>query len=582
MREVGDKLCNSHLGQLANQAEWEQQIGDALAPGDFADPLLALQAAVLPRYLRCTLRGGSSLSGAESNRKTGLLRWRVAVREAMTFSRLHFLLAMLNACVDWGLSAKLAHCRVCRGKGDDNRLLAVCEICRKAFHVSCLRPALLELPDGPWHCPGCQPQAPRRAAATTRTTEDELESVSGSEDREPLVIGGLTLRPRKVEKGRRGQAPSTQQQMGRRHEGSSNSSRWLRSKPPPPTDTDTQTAEELARCEAIANRLLRFRYSQPFRRKSPPSLSSIASHCRSGSYSSACDFIQETMHVLAYRPASGHRKASTCQKFTTVDMEVAAKRTGDLFRQLVQHELPRLADILEVRDEEDDDDEEGEGEEEKEEEGEEEEGSCENMMSETEIEEDLECTDNDTDSNEWEADVEVESKSRGFRATISRNVKTLRRKKEVLTRKYRAVGGSDYDTSDDDSESVSSEDSAPRRKRKWREPDQRKCARKAIIVRKVRRKGSATADRKSNTNTRKPNEEAKKMGTRRSVGAESSKKLSRIRARHSQSHKSGNADAANGEKVCNSKVRNSKVSKSNGKAPRAKHSASLSLLRNGD
>uniref|UniRef100_A0A8C4NBM9 Bromodomain adjacent to zinc finger domain protein 1A n=2 Tax=Eptatretus burgeri TaxID=7764 RepID=A0A8C4NBM9_EPTBU len=571
MREVGDKLCNSQLGQLANPVEWEQQIGDAWAPGDFADPLLALQAAVLPRYLRGTLGGGSSSTGAESNRKTGLLRWRVAVREAMTFSRLHFLLAMLNACVDWGLSAKLAHCRVCRGKGDDNRLLAVCEICRKAFHVGCLRPALLELPDGPWHCPGCQPQAPRRTAATPKTEEgvssdEEVESASGSEDKEPLVIGGLTLRPRKVEKGRRGQAPYTQQQMGQRHEGGSNSSRWLRSKPPPPpTDTDTQAAEELARCEAIANRLLRFRYSQPFRRKSPPSLSSIASRCRSSSYSSACEFLKETLHVLAYRPASGHRQVSMCQKFTTVDMEVAAKRTGDLFRQLVQHELPRLADILEAKEEDD----------EEEEEEEEEEGSCE-KMSETETEgESLEDTDDDTEPDMWEADVEVESKSRGCRATISRGVKTLRRKKEMLMRKYRAGGGSSDDTSEDDSESVSSEDSAPRRKRKWREPEPRKHRKKEIIVRKVRRKDSATADkkrkelvtRKSNKNARKPNE-ARKTGMRQSVGAESGKKVSR-RARHSQSLKTGNEDASNGESVCNSKVR---VSKSNGRAPRAQHS----------
>ena len=45
-------------------------------------------------------------------------------------------------------------CKICRKKGDEDRLL-LCDDCNQAFHMYCLRPALLELPTGDWHCPAC-------------------------------------------------------------------------------------------------------------------------------------------------------------------------------------------------------------------------------------------------------------------------------------------------------------------------------------------------------------------------------------------------------------------------------------------
>lgn len=44
-------------------------------------------------------------------------KWKTAIREAQTFSRMHILLGMLDACIKWDMSAENARCKVCRRKG---------------------------------------------------------------------------------------------------------------------------------------------------------------------------------------------------------------------------------------------------------------------------------------------------------------------------------------------------------------------------------------------------------------------------------------------------------------------------------
>lgn len=44
-------------------------------------------------------------------------KWKTAIREAQTFSRMHVLLGMLDACIKWDMSAENARCKVCRKKG---------------------------------------------------------------------------------------------------------------------------------------------------------------------------------------------------------------------------------------------------------------------------------------------------------------------------------------------------------------------------------------------------------------------------------------------------------------------------------
>ncbi|KAJ8298926.1 hypothetical protein KUTeg_022986 [Tegillarca granosa] len=84
----------------------------------------------------------------------GILNWREAVENASTYSRLHVLLGVLDACIKWEKSAENAKCKICRRKDDDATLL-LCDECNQAFHMHCLRPALISIPKGDWHCPAC-------------------------------------------------------------------------------------------------------------------------------------------------------------------------------------------------------------------------------------------------------------------------------------------------------------------------------------------------------------------------------------------------------------------------------------------
>lgn len=47
-------------------------------------------------------------------------------------------------------------CRICAGKQDEHMLL-ICDECEDMFHIKCLNPPLLELPqDAHWYCPECK------------------------------------------------------------------------------------------------------------------------------------------------------------------------------------------------------------------------------------------------------------------------------------------------------------------------------------------------------------------------------------------------------------------------------------------
>ncbi|OBZ72296.1 Histone acetyltransferase KAT7 [Grifola frondosa] len=55
--------------------------------------------------------------------------------------------------------AECKSCEVCQQKRDDSTML-ICDFCDRGWHMACLRPPLLEPPDGQWHCPICPPFPP--------------------------------------------------------------------------------------------------------------------------------------------------------------------------------------------------------------------------------------------------------------------------------------------------------------------------------------------------------------------------------------------------------------------------------------
>lgn len=46
-------------------------------------------------------------------------------------------------------------CQKC-GKADHPEWILLCDSCDKGWHCSCLRPALMLIPEGDWFCPPCQ------------------------------------------------------------------------------------------------------------------------------------------------------------------------------------------------------------------------------------------------------------------------------------------------------------------------------------------------------------------------------------------------------------------------------------------
>lgn len=46
-------------------------------------------------------------------------------------------------------------CQKCN-KSDQPEWILLCDTCNQGWHASCLRPALMIIPDGDWYCPHCR------------------------------------------------------------------------------------------------------------------------------------------------------------------------------------------------------------------------------------------------------------------------------------------------------------------------------------------------------------------------------------------------------------------------------------------
>lgn len=46
-------------------------------------------------------------------------------------------------------------CKKCN-KSDQPEWILLCDTCNQGWHASCLRPALMAIPDGDWYCPLCR------------------------------------------------------------------------------------------------------------------------------------------------------------------------------------------------------------------------------------------------------------------------------------------------------------------------------------------------------------------------------------------------------------------------------------------
>lgn len=169
LQETEMSVRQGSLGGVEDYAAWKHCIEDAAHMGDMKQALVAVFLGVHDRFWSMPLKSAA-----------GRAEFLAAVEDARTQGRLNVLQSFLDASVCWSKSAKDDKCRVCRKNSDESAML-LCDSCNHAFHTFCLRPPLIEVPDGEWFCPHCKPVS--RAKDPETATDAIVDSKPKSKTR---------------------------------------------------------------------------------------------------------------------------------------------------------------------------------------------------------------------------------------------------------------------------------------------------------------------------------------------------------------------------------------------------------------
>uniref|UniRef100_A0A3B4X8D6 Tyrosine-protein kinase BAZ1B n=1 Tax=Seriola lalandi dorsalis TaxID=1841481 RepID=A0A3B4X8D6_SERLL len=373
IQEVASRLQKGGLGYLDDNIDIEDRVISFLK--DFGECIITIQACVIKKFLQGFMapkqkkkkkHGGEESSKAEevdeekrlaeeARVATAVEKWKTAIREAQTFSRMHVLLGMLDACIKWDMSAENARCKVCRRKGDDEKLI-LCDECNKAFHLFCLRPALYRIPHGEWLCPACQPTVARRGSRSRNynqdTEEEEDEEESEEEDSEVEEDDEDDSDYRTTRHGceyQRGNYVQVSQYFLYYcfFSDCCLCVRFLQVRQSSQSGVRRQ-ALELERCEEILKKLTKFRYSWPFREpvsaeeaedyldiiSQPMDFQTMLGKFSQGSYRHAQDFLEDIK--LVFSNAEEYNQ----QGSTVLSCMVKTEQT---FTELLQKLLPGLS-----------------------------------------------------------------------------------------------------------------------------------------------------------------------------------------------------------------------------------------------
>nr|XP_057936880.1 tyrosine-protein kinase BAZ1B [Doryrhamphus excisus] len=388
IQEIASRLLKGGLGYFEDDADIEDQLENMDNLKELGESIITIQACVIKKFLQGFMAPKQKMKKkqvAEDNNKaeevdeekklaeeakvaTALEKWKTAIGEAQTFSRMHVLLGMLDACIKWDMSAENARCKVCRRKGDDEKLI-LCDECNKAFHLFCLRPVLHRIPEGEWLCPACQPTLARRGTRSRDYKEDSDEDEEDEEDSEEedsdeedsdeeeseYKSMGHSLRPRKKSK----QSSKSSKSKSKKKSSSTSQSRKQRTGPSSPADIDElvrQTSQsgvrrhvmEMEKCEEILKKLTKFRYSWPFREpvspeeaedyldiiSQPMDFQTIQGKFSQGLYRHAQDFMED-MKLVFSNAEEYNEQGSTVLSCMT--------KTEQAFTELLQKLLPGLS-----------------------------------------------------------------------------------------------------------------------------------------------------------------------------------------------------------------------------------------------
>ncbi|XP_035478531.2 tyrosine-protein kinase BAZ1B isoform X2 [Scophthalmus maximus] len=550
IQEVASRLQKGGLGYLDDNIDIEQQLKETESLKDFGECIITIQACVIKKFLQGFMapkqkkkkrQGGEESSKAEevdeekrlaeeARVATAVEKWKTAIREAQTFSRMHVLLGMLDACIKWDMSAENARCKVCRRKvlrqgpsilklmesrprsrkcsmlraeqsssvrqvyiqswpsrrptGDDEKLI-LCDECNKAFHLFCLRPALYRIPAGEWLCPACQPTVARRGSRSrnynqdTEEEEDEEESEEEDSDEDEedeeendYKAMGHSLRPRKKNK-QSSSRQKTSKSKSKTQSSSGSQSSKQRTGPNSPADIDELVRQSsqsgvrrqalvLERCEEILKKLMKFRYSWPFREpvsieeaedyldiiSQPMDFQTILGKFSQGAYRHAQDFLEDLK--LVFSNAEEYNQ----QGSTVLSCMVKTEQT---FTELLQKLLPGLSYLrrrsrkrisqvpaTSEEDEEEENDEEEEEEDEEEQEEEPKKKMQNGKSSRKKLRSGRGQRDEESESEEEEEDEDDDSRRRSKRTSATSSRKDYREQDsdgERDTRRTRQRGG---------------------------------------------------------------------------------------------------------------------------------------------
>jgi bromodomain adjacent to zinc finger domain protein 1A len=128
--------------------------------------------------------GSEAGSGASNvNRYQTLQNWEKSLMNCTTLSQLFIHLQTLDESIAWSKSALNARCRLCRRKGDAEKML-LCDKCDRGHHIYCLRPQLKAIPEGEWFCPECKPKDVEKTPRKIRKSFAGNEELYSDEEHE--------------------------------------------------------------------------------------------------------------------------------------------------------------------------------------------------------------------------------------------------------------------------------------------------------------------------------------------------------------------------------------------------------------
>ncbi|XP_072423341.1 bromodomain adjacent to zinc finger domain protein 2A-like isoform X2 [Chiloscyllium punctatum] len=90
----------------------------------------------------------------EGHISPGLSVWRETLLKCTNAAQVFMCIQQLERAIAWEKSIMKVSCQIC-GKGDKDEFLLLCDNCDQGCHTYCLKPKIVEIPEGDWFCPIC-------------------------------------------------------------------------------------------------------------------------------------------------------------------------------------------------------------------------------------------------------------------------------------------------------------------------------------------------------------------------------------------------------------------------------------------